>query len=202
MTQPLTAEAKAQLILEQAETDHACRMPQNFRAVAIRAILAALANLPTTASKPDGRRRPVLIANGKPIPEAARVACLELMGRDLFKFADLVRVLVDNGVGEDNSGAQKLAERLLQQYRRRGLVVSAGSHGYWQAAQAGDASDDEKTISLDHGNGSVEADLLRTALIEAASNFHLIALHGDMYSMHRDARAGRDRVLNALVTAA
>jgi len=202
MTQPLTAEAKAQLILEQAETDHACRIPRNFRAVAIKAIVAALANLPTIARKPDGRRRPVLIANGQPIPDAARAACLEVMGRDLFKFADLVRVLIDNGVGEDNAGAQKLAERLLLQYRRRGLVVSAGSHGYWQAAQSEEASDAATTISQDQNIASAEADLLRTALIEAASNFHLIALHGDMHSMHQDAKAGRDRVLNALVTAA
>lgn len=200
MTQSNTAEAKAQVLLLEVEQEHAIHMPKNFRSIAIKAIVAAMAQVVRPIPETNGNQRPVLMLNGRPIPDAAREAFADVMGRSLFKFADAVKALADNGITMEGRAAEKLADRLMVQYRRRGLVVSAGTRGYWQAS--GNPRADTPAIPQDGEPNSLEAELLRKALIEAASDFHLIALHGDMQSMFQDAKAGRDRVLNALVTAA
>lgn len=198
MTQQ-TTQARANAILAQIEQKYARRMPGNFREIAVSAIVTAMVEVQVTADNTPDHQSATFLRYSQPVNSTGLNIAHRVLNRPLFKSADVVAALLQGNPALAHHEAQRRAARMVTQFSRRGLIVPAGTRGYWQASRAVATIPEQ---AADQGSAQAEADQLRKALIKAASNFHLIALHGDMQSMHRDAKAGRDEALNAMVTVA
>ncbi len=135
MTQPNTAEEQAQDILSQVERKYARRMPNIFREMAISAMVAAMLEVKNlVADRPD--QPASLLYYRKPVADTANNFAIEVLNRPYFKTAEVSAALVQGNPAIGRKAAKSQADAMIRQFRRRGLIVSAGTLGYWRASGA------------------------------------------------------------------